>query len=297
MPDRRPRARCGTRGRARGSLALVVVLAVGLTACDTEDLSDAVDGADEDAREPAEESSGRQGDEERSEDTEERSEDTDEQQAAAVDDHGSVGDLGRVLLDGAVPEAVVEVDASPGVSLGDAGRSGLSGALGEHGGKSVSFAGGDELASRDEWSTEQIREAASGARDTSSSTSRATVHVLVLDGGHARGGVLGIAVDASTVALFPEEMSGGPVSDAAFGRSEIETAVSVHELGHLFGLVNVTGQGGFHEDPEHEHHSDNDESVMFWAVETDAITRVFEGAPPTTFDDADRREMAAIRGS
>lgn len=293
MPDRRPRARCGTRGRAGGLLALVVVLAVGLTACDTEDLSDAVDGADEDAREPAEESPDPQVDEDRTEGTES----TEEPQPTEVDDHGAVGDLGQVLLDGAVPEAVVEVDSSPGVSLGDAGRSGLSGALGEHGGKSVSFAGGDELASRDEWSTDQIREAASGARDTSSSTSRATIHVLVLDGGDARGGVLGTTVDASTMALFPEEMSGGLVSEAAFGRSEIETAVSVHELGHLFGLVNVTGQGGFHEDPEHEHHSGNDESVMFWAVETDAVTRVFDGAPPSTFDDADRREMAAIRGS
>lgn len=69
----------------------------------------------------------------------------------------------------------------------------------------------------------------------------------------------------------------------------------VHELGHLFGLVNLTGEGAFHEDPDHEGHSRNTSSVMHWAVESTVVGDVFEGGPPRDFDTDDEQEMQAIR--
>ncbi len=48
----------------------------------------------------------------------------------------------------------------------------------------------------------------------------------------------------------------------------VEQAVVVHELGHLFGLVNSgIAQATNHEDKSHPHHTSNDECVMYWAVE------------------------------
>ena len=54
--------------------------------------------------------------------------------------------------------------------------------------------------------------------------------------------VLGVAVDASTVAVFRDSIDdsvnflGRPSAD------EIESAVTVHEAGHLLGLVNLVYQ-------------------------------------------------------
>jgi len=48
----------------------------------------------------------------------------------------------------------------------------------------------------------------------------------------------------------------------------VEQSVVVHELGHLFGLVNSgIAQATNHEDANHPHHTINDECVMYWAVE------------------------------
>ena len=58
-----------------------------------------------------------------------------------------------------------------------------------------------------------------------------------------------------------------------------ETSVVVHELGHLFGLVNLTGKGAFHEDPEHRGHSSSADSVMYWATEDISVGNVFRGGP------------------
>jgi hypothetical protein len=76
----------------------------------------------------------------------------------------------------------------------------------------------------------------------------------------------------------------------------VELAVATHELGHLLGLVDLVLHTG-REDPEHPGHSPDRESVMIWAVETDLVTTLLGGGPPTDFDAADRADLSAIRRS
>jgi hypothetical protein len=74
----------------------------------------------------------------------------------------------------------------------------------------------------------------------------------------------------------------------------IEDAVTMHELGHLLGLVDLvlsTGRG----DPEHPGHSRNRASVMYWAVESDLVADLLQGGPPRDFDSADLADLATIR--
>lgn len=274
------------------SVLAVLLVVGGLTACDEESIDEVdlpevdLDPGDDQGEQPSDGGAPPEGDGA-------PPADGDGDGPAALDDHGALGSLGDELLDPGIGRAELEIDASEGVDLEGATRDSLADRLGTHGGKEVAFAGADTLPSRDRWSNDRLRAVGREHRATSSTTGSVAVHVLAVSGEHENGSTLGVALDASTFALFPEAMRGGLLGGLSGG--DVEVAVAVHELGHLFGLVNLTGEGGFHEDPEHPNHSQSQDSVMHWAIETDAISQVFDGPPPTTFDAADRQEMERIR--
>lgn len=213
--------------------------------------------------------------------------------APSFDEHGVVGSAGRALLDPSIGSAIVEIDTSPDRSLGQSARDALGAALGEHGGKAVTLAGDAELPAAEVTSEADLRALAKKHRDERSDGDTIVVHVLVLSGRFEDEGALGVAFDATSFAVFPDQLDGGLFS--SLNRDRFEQAVAVHELGHLFGLVNLTGEGGFHEDADNPGHSRSEDSVMFWAIEDVSVANVFRGgSPPTTFDDDDRQEMKRI---
>ena len=72
--------------------------------------------------------------------------------------------------------------------------------------------------------------------------------------------MLGVAVDASTVALFGDSIdeAEGPLGRPSV--EDVENSVVIHEVGHLLGLVNLVYQSPVdHEDADHPGHSNNDE--------------------------------------
>ena len=144
------------------------------------------------------------------------------------------------------------------------------------------------------YTAEDLRAITAASRETSSAPSRPAIYVLVLEGRYENDRVTGVAFGATSFAVFPDQIGGGLLG---LEPESFETAVLVHELGHLFGLVDLTGEGAFHEDAQHPGHSSSDASVMYWAVEDISITNVFRGGPPREFDDADRKEMARIRAA
>lgn len=213
---------------------------------------------------------------------------------AGVNDQGPLGSAGQALLSPATPAVAVEVDRSPKARLEVDARRVVGEQLRKHGGKESIVDGGDgDAPAQEVYRAEDLRSITAKARQTHSKAGQPSIYILVLEGRYENDQVTGVAFSATAFAIFPGQISGGLLGTDP---DAFETAVLVHELGHLFGLVNLTGQGGSHEDPKHPGHSSSDGSVMYWAVEDISISNVFRGGPPREFDAADRDEMSRIRG-
>ena len=66
----------------------------------------------------------------------------------------------------------------------------------------------------------------------------------------------------------------------------------MHEAGHLLGLVNLVYTSPIdHEDPDNPGHSSNEDSVMYWAIESTSIGNFISGSIPDEFDDDDKFDL------
>jgi hypothetical protein len=156
---------------------------------------------------------------------------------------------------------------------------------------------GAEMATTDtSWTVDDLVAAEKAFRAEHSGGSRATMWIAYLGGSLAEAdSALGAAFAASAAVLFRDKI--GQATSALITASEIERSVLTHEAGHLLGLVNIGYQSRFnHEDPTHPKHSSNRDSVMYWAVEDISLRNLLTGGPPSDFDEADRADLAMLRG-
>jgi hypothetical protein len=148
---------------------------------------------------------------------------------------------------------------------------------------------------RSEWGFSDIADLERRYRSNRSSGSRATVWLVYLSGGlKGEDGTLGVALSASTAAVFADEIDGAATSLVLPGA--IERAVVTHEAGHLLALVDIGYRSVHdHEDPDHPNHSSSKRSVMYWAIEDISIGTLLSGGPPDDFDDDDRDDLRMLR--
>ena len=148
-----------------------------------------------------------------------------------------------------------------------------------------------------EWNTEGVRDIGwSTKQNTPQFGDTLTWFVMFPAGLYEDSSVLGVAVDASTIAIFGDSID---EAEGPFGRpssEEVENSVLVHEVGHLLGLVNLVYTSPTnHEDADHEGHSNNQDSVMYWAVESTRLRNVIFGTLPNDFDSDDRMDLAGLK--
>lgn len=145
------------------------------------------------------------------------------------------------------------------------------------------------------WSAVDVRDARWKHGDDAMGSSTLNWYFLFPKGTYNDDSVLGVAVDASTVAVFKDSIE---ESENFLGRpsaEEIERAVTVHEAGHLLGLVNLVYTSPIdHEDPDHPGHSSNEDSVMYWAIESSSIGNIFSGSIPDEFDNDDKSDLQGM---
>jgi hypothetical protein len=142
------------------------------------------------------------------------------------------------------------------------------------------------------WTGDELR-ALADASAPPQTADQAVLTLLFLRGGFADNErAVGVAVRGDVAAVFAERVqeAAGALGDAA----AVEDAVTMHEVGHLLGLVDLVLDTG-RQDPEHPGHSPNRGSVMYYAVESTLLGSVLSGGPPRDFDQDDLDDLARIR--
>jgi len=145
------------------------------------------------------------------------------------------------------------------------------------------------------YSLEEILAIEKEQRERHKSGNTFIIHILYLNGEYEDNDqTLGLAYTGSSFVLFKEK-----IEEVQFGfisAEEVERSVIVHEYGHLLGLINNGYESPHdHEDPDHPHHSSNDESVMYWSIETLDIFKQLEGSPPDNFDSDDLDDLRLMK--
>ena len=145
------------------------------------------------------------------------------------------------------------------------------------------------------WSSDDVRDARWKHGGDAMDSQTLHWYFLFPAGTYTDDSVLGVAVDASTIAIFKDSVEAAENIIQRPSSEEIERAVSVHEAGHLLGLVNLVYESPIdHEDPDHPGHSNNDNSVMYWAIETNDVGNLITGNLPNTFDADDKSDLAGM---
>jgi hypothetical protein len=155
--------------------------------------------------------------------------------------------------------------------------------------------------SRTVYSNDDLRELESQQRQNQPTGDTMVLYILVLNGHHSGdtsdAKVLGVQYGRASIALFKETIdTSGGVLGLTFNAADVEKAVLIHELGHALGLVNNgLSMVSNHEDSSHPKHSNNQDSVMYWAVENTlgipGLSRI-----PTDFDANDVADIRAAGG-
>jgi len=137
-----------------------------------------------------------------------------------------------------------------------------------------------------DYSTEDIAKIEEDYRERYNKGNTVSVFLLVVDGDFKQSEessfTIGAAYRNTSLVLFGNriaENSGGFIKPS---KAALETTVALHEMGHLMGLVNIgSDMVILHEDEENENHCDNEDCLMYWAIETNSIFNYMKQSVPT----------------
>jgi len=209
---------------------------------------------------------------------------------------GAVGQLAPALLKpGNGNRIVVEVRAQDGAPPAQGTIDHVVNVLRDASGKTVAVDGTGRVGGGAQaWTAASIAAAADSVSLHPQGGAQVAMRLLFLHGTfEGDDSVLGVSVRGDVAAVFSDQV------DAAAGilvsPRVVEDAVTIHEVGHLLGLVDIVLHSG-RADPAHPGHSTNRHSVMYWAVESDVISQLLDGGIPNQFDAQDKADLATIRG-
>ena len=206
---------------------------------------------------------------------------------------GPVGSLaGWYLRPSGAEQILVQVLAQDGAGPRTQAPERVRQVLAQLSGKSVAVSVGAVGGGTRSWTAEELRAIADDS-SPAQTAEQGVLTVLFLHGGFAENDrAVGVAVRGDVAAVFAERVD--EASGMLGNPGAVEDAATMHEVGHLLGLVDLVLDTG-RQDPEHPGHSPNRDSVMYYAVESTVLGSILSGGPPRDFDQADLDDLARIR--
>ena len=119
-----------------------------------------------------------------------------------------------------------------------------------------------------------------------SSGSQLGLYFLYTDGGYSDGNVLGLAYRNTSICIIGKTIYDNSGAVGQVSRTKLETTVLQHEIGHIFGLVDLGSTMQInHKDTGHGNHCNNNKCIMYYASETtDALGFLLTGSIPALDD-------------
>jgi len=119
-----------------------------------------------------------------------------------------------------------------------------------------------------------------------------TIFVLFTNGFHADNRILGMAYRNTSAVLFGKAIQINSNVEGKLTRAELETAVLLHEMGHLLGLGNKSSDPHKdHLDKKHGNHCANPKCLMFYSTETKKLSVVLRKGNVPELDADCRRDL------
>lgn len=191
----------------------------------------------------------------------------------------------------------VEIDSAGDAAPSAAVVSNLTNTLGRESGKPVSQQGGHAFAGKGNgcWSDQEVLASSRSQRRTHTSSGTAALFVMFLDGASCSSAdYLGFAYGSTSMVIFTDRIRS--LATPTVSADQFMKSVTTHELGHILGLVNIGYQSNInHEDGAHPHHSSNQASVMYWAIDQRNLVQQFVSGPPQNYDSNDEADLQGLR--
>ena len=161
----------------------------------------------------------------------------------------------------------------------------------------------DELPSQGDpvWTVQQTEDIEVANRDRyhDAASGQAVISITYLDGTSDQdpdggGYVIAYAYHGSSIIMFGQRVD--PSGSSLPLAGSVEETILIHEVGHLLGLVdNGIDMVSDHRDEEHGSHDDNEDCIMYWAINSANISDLLLSAQPN-FDAACQADMQAACG-
>lgn len=188
-----------------------------------------------------------------------------------------------MLSDESFSELIVEIDYMPGYEPNPRALDSLKAFLEQRLNKTaVTILEPSQIPTGDQnsYSASDVREIEAQERNNFSEENVLSTYMLITDGYYTQQNVLGIAYYNTSNAFFGPAYDDASSGFGSLSRYQVEAISFRHEFGHLFGLVNIEGSGTEmqtnHQDEQNGNHCDNDNCLMYYAMEqSDIIQQMF----------------------
>ncbi|QDH78144.1 hypothetical protein FKX85_03460 [Echinicola soli] len=153
---------------------------------------------------------------------------------------------------------------------------------------------------KEKYSVQEVRDIEDENRTAYNTGDELGMYILVVDGYFEKDteteASLGFAHRNTSLVLLGKRVDENSNRFGKPDKDRLEATVLEHELGHLLGLVNLgTEMTQGHEDNENTGHCDNEDCLMYWAVETNNIFNTLN-QPVPTLDENCRNDLKANGG-